>query len=276
MTLRLAVAALLALLTACSPTRVVRLDTGQGQTILHPPLTDEPEQVELEEEEFLQAVTKQVRQVRPPANPEQDARERFGVPPRSGWYRYTQRRGVVPLDEQPSASEWGQINAHLTQEYLQFCEASGKPRDCRRVLMNSPVLTGDGRYALGMSFAMEEVVPEMMEAFKGMADPEALKASLYWAMTIYAALWLAPDPVFSKGLATVVTASFICYIGVDTFWTLIQGWRRLIEEVDHATTLAEIRAAGRRYGKVMGKNAARAFGLLLAAAIGQTASSFSA
>jgi hypothetical protein len=142
--------------------------------------------------------------------------------------------------------------------------------------MNNPVLTGDGRYALGMSFAIEEIVPEMMQAFKDMADPEAIKATLYWTMAIYAAMWLAPEPVFSKGLATVVTATFVCYIGVDTFWTLIQGWRRLVEELDHAASFAAIREAGRKYGKVMGKNAARAFALLLTAAIGQTAASFSA
>jgi hypothetical protein len=276
MTARLAVATLLILLSACSTTHVVRLNTGQGQLIHHSPVTDGTELVELEEEKFLLAVVKQARQMRLPANPEKDARERFEVPSRSGWYGYTEHRGVVPLDERPSASEWAQIDARVTQEYLRFCEASGQPQDCRKVLMNSPILTGDGRYALGMSFAMEEVVPEMMEAFKDMADPEAIKATLYWTMTIYAAMWLAPDPVFTKGLATVVTATFICYVGVDTFWTLIQGWRRLIDEVDRAATFAEIRAAGRRYGKVMGKNAARAFGLLLAAAIGQTASSFSA
>jgi hypothetical protein len=63
---------------------------------------------------------------------------------------------------------------------------------------------------------------------------------------------------------------------VDTFWTLIQGWRRLVEEVDHAISLSALRRAGERYGKVMGRNAARAFALLLTAAIGQTASSFSA
>jgi len=92
--------------------------------------------------------------------------------------------------------------------------------------------------------------PEMMQSFKDMADPEAIKASLYWTMAIYAAMWLAPEPVFSKGLATVVTATFICYIGVDTFWTLIQGWRRLVEELDHATSFAAIREAGRSYGTV--------------------------
>jgi hypothetical protein len=101
-------------------------------------------------------------------------------------------------------------------------------------------------------------------------------ARLDTTMAIYAAMWLAPEPVFSKGLATVVTATFVCYIGVDTFWTLIQGWRRLVEELDHATSFATIREAGRRYGKVMGKNAARAFALLLTVAISQTAASFSA
>ncbi|MFY0575780.1 AHH domain-containing protein [Cystobacter fuscus] len=138
------------------------------------------------------------------------------------------------------------------------------------------MLIEDGRYALAMSFALDEVIPEMMEAFKGMADPEAIKASILWTMTLYAAMWMAPEPVFSKGLATVVTASFICYIGVDTFWTLIQGWRRLVEVADPATSFSEIREAGKKYGRVMGKNAARAFALLLTAAIGQTAASYSA
>ncbi len=225
---RLTVAALLlALSTACSTTRVVHLDTGQGQPALHIPRTDEASLVELEEEEFTEALAKEARQRRPSANPEKAAGKLFDVSPRSGWYRYTQREGVVPLDGQPSASQWAEVDVRVTQEYLRFCEAIGKPGDCRKALVNNSVLTGDGRYALAMSFALEEVIPEMMESFQGMADPEAIKASILWTMTIYAAMWLAPEPVFSKGLATAVTVSLICYIGVDTFWTLIQGWRRL-------------------------------------------------
>jgi hypothetical protein len=168
------------------------------------------------------------------------------------------------------------VDARVTQEYLRFCEALGQPGDCRQALMNSPVLTGDGRYALAMSFAIEEIVPEMMQAFKDMADPEAIKAALYWTMALYAAMWLALEPVFSKGLATVLTATFDCYVGVDTLWTLIQGFRRMVEELEHAASFSAIREAGKRYGKVMGRNAARAFALLLTAAIGQTAASFSA
>ncbi|WP_395853391.1 AHH domain-containing protein [Cystobacter fuscus] len=236
---------------------------------------DDVERVDLEES-FTQAIAKEVRHSNPPVNPEKSARALFDVPPRSGWYGYSQRQGVVSLDEQPSASSWAEVDVRVTREYLRFCEAIGKPGDCWKALMNNPVLTGDGRYALAMAFALEEVIPEMMEAFKDMADPEALRASILWTMTAYAAMWMAPEPVFSKGLATVVTASFICYIGVDTFWTLIQGWRRMVEVADLATSFSELREAGRNYGRVMGKNAARAFALLLSAAIGQTAASFSA
>lgn len=267
---------LLALLSACSASRVVRLDMGPGQPLIHIPRTGESRPVELEEGAFTKAIAKEVRHKRLSANPEDAARALFDVPPRSGWYGYTQREGVVPLGGQLLASPWAEVDVRVTQEYLRFCGAIAKPGDCRKALMNSPVLSGDGRYALAMSFALEEVIPEMMDAFKDMADPEALKATILWTMTIYAAMWMAPDPVFSKGLATVVTASFICYVGVDTFWTLIQGWRRLVEVADLATSFSELREAGQKYGKVMGKNAARAFALLLTAAIGQTASGFSA
>nr|WP_224360326.1 AHH domain-containing protein [Hyalangium versicolor] len=219
---------------------------------------------------------KWARQYPLPADPEKAARRLFDVPARSGWYGYSQQQGVVPLDGQPPPSQWAQADVRISQEYLRFCTANQQPGDCRKALLHSPVLTQDGRYTLAMSFALEAVIPEMMEAFKDMADPEAIKASILWSMSIYAVLWLAPEPVFSKGLATVLTATFVCYIGVDTFWTLIQGFRRMVEESDHATSFAAIREAGRKYGKVMGKNAARAFALLLTAAIGQTAASFSA
>jgi hypothetical protein len=170
---------LLALSTACSTTHVVRLDTGQGRPLIHIPGTDEVRPVELGQEEFKQAITQLARQKRPSVNPEKAARELFEVPPRSGWYRYTEREGVVPLDGPPPASQWAEVDARVTREYLRFCEAIGKPGDCRKVLMNTPILTGDGRYALGMSFAIDEIVPEMMQSFKDMADPEAIKASLY-------------------------------------------------------------------------------------------------
>ncbi len=88
-------------------------------------------------------------------------------------------------------------------------------------------------------------------------------------------LWSVPEPV-SKGLAAVMTATLIVYLGVDTFWGLIMGFRRMMDDADRAVTLDEVRDAGERYGKVMGRNAARAFALLATVAIGNTAAGFAA
>ncbi|WP_233612490.1 hypothetical protein [Corallococcus sp. AB045] len=84
-----------------------------------------------------------------------------------------------------------------------------------------------------------------------------------------------PEP-FSKGVAAVMTASLIAYVGVDTFWSLIVGFKRLVEEAERATTFDELRESGERYGKVMGRNAARAFAMLATAAIGNTAAGLGA
>jgi hypothetical protein len=86
---------------------------------------------------------------------------------------------------------------------------------------------------------------------------------------MYMLLWVLPEPV-SKGLAATLTAGLIAYLGVDTVWGLIGGWLRLVGEVDRAITFDELRDAGERYGKVMGRHAARAFVLLATAAIGET------
>jgi len=223
---------------------VVRLDTGQGEPVLYVPNQERIEPMEWARKEFVEGLESEARRVRPTANPEQAAREQFGVPARSGWYGVTEHRQVVPLEDSAEASRWDAVAVEMTQQYLRYCEAQRQPGDCRRVLLNGSVLTGEGRYALAMSFAMDEVVPEMMEAFKDMANPAAIQATILWTMTVYAALWLAPEPVFTKGSAAGVTAAFICYVGVDTFWTLIQGWRRLVHEADEARSFAQVRQAG--------------------------------
>ena len=265
-----------ALASACSAARVVRLDTGRGPPLVNIPRADEAGPVEVKAAEFAEALTQEVRRKRPPANPELAARELLGVPSHRG-DGDTRSAKSRSAGRRLLASQWADVAVRMTQQYLRFCAARGKPGDCRRALMNNAVLTEEGRYVLAMSFALEEVIPEMMQAFKDMADPEAIKASILWTMTLYAAMWIAPEPVFSKGLATVVTATFVCYIGVDTFWTLIQGWRRLVESADLAISLSEIYARlENSMAAVLGKNSARAFALLLTAAIGQTASSFSA
>jgi hypothetical protein len=73
-----------------------------------------------------------------------------------------------------------------------------------------------------------------------------------------------------------MTATLIAYVGVDSFWGLVVGFKRLMNEADRATTFNELREAGERYGKIMGRNAARALAMLAMAVIGNTAPALAA
>ena len=117
---------------------------------------------------------------------------------------------------------------------------------------------------------MDSVWDETAEALKDMADPQALMAAVTASISMYLLLWALPEPV-SKGLAALLTATAIAYLGVDTVWTLLEGWIALVRQVDRATSFEQLSEAGEAYGEVLGENAARIFVMLATAAIGNTA-----
>lgn len=263
---------LLVLLVGCggARTRVVRLDTGQGQPLVITPRSADVEPVALEEEEFQQAMRVLAREVRPSEHPLEDARRLFGVPARSGTFLYEERsRRIVPVGEEGLDAAVSAPEEELTRAYFRWCARKSKPGDCLRILEGSASLNGDGKYALAMALAMDSVWGEAAEALKDMADPQAVLVTVVSAGTMYFMLWVLPEPA-SKFVAASLTLVLAGYLGFDTLWGLIQGWVRLVEAVDQATTFDELRAAGARYGEVMGENAARLFVMLTTAAVGRT------
>ncbi|AKJ03634.1 putative lipoprotein [Archangium gephyra] len=248
----------------------MRLDTGQDSPLVVTPRGGE-QPVQLREGEFKASLAEMAQEVRPAANPLRHARRLMldSLWHEEVYLRWTGQR--LELDSEGGAAQRAaQECLELTHAYGRWCERQGRPRDCLSLLTDGPLLNGDGRYALAMELALGSVWNETREAFKDMANPEAVRATLVSAMAMYMTLWAMPEPV-SKGLAASLTAGLIAYLGVDTVWSLIQGWRLLVAEADRATTFAELREAGERFGRVMGKNSARVFLLLTTAAMGNTA-----
>jgi hypothetical protein len=274
MTLQAGVVWLLVLLTGCgSASRVVRLDTGQGGPIVLSARSADVRPVELDEDDFKQAASKLVRDVRTPVRPQEAARRLFEVAARSGAYVYEPRsHRISPLSPGQHLTE---EEVELTRAYLRWCARTKRPGDCLLLLEEGSTLTGDGRYTLAMALAQGVVLDELMDAFKDMADPRAMLTAVLWTWTTYMILLAVPEP-FSKGLAAVMTATLVAYVGVDTFWGLLVGFKLLMDEADRATTFDELRVAGERYGKRMGRDAARALALLATAAIGNTAAGLGA
>ncbi|QSQ13031.1 AHH domain-containing protein [Myxococcus landrumensis] len=261
--------------SGCSTTRLVRLDTGGGRPLVHVPFSEGgAEFVELDEDEFAEAVAALARNVGPSAHPLRAARELFGVPERSGVYLY-QQRGLRLIPQEEEDSEGPRLlesyaDDVLTRDYGRWCERKNQPGDCLHLLAEGPLLGSDGKYSLAMAIAMGSVWAETAKALEDMVDPQALLATVTAAVSMYLLLWSLPEPV-SKGLAALLTATAIAYLGVDTVWTLLDGWMVLVRQVDQATTFEQLSDAGEAYGEVLGENAARIFVMLATAAIGSTA-----
>jgi hypothetical protein len=269
---------LFVLLSGCSASTrsVVRLDTGQGEPLVHTPRRD-VEPVALSEKEFRKAVAQHAPSVPVVERPLEHARQLFGVPERSGWYRY-EGRGRRLLASEPEDTPNLRLlpeDAELQRRYLLWCEHTWGGGDCLRLLVDKPFLDGDDKYALAMAIAHSKVLGAMKEELARLVSPQALVATVVGGLTMYAILLALPEPV-SKGIAAVMTLGAMAYLGWDTVWRLIDGWLVLMKEVDQATTFDGLYAAGAKFGDTMGEKAARAFVMLGTVAMGNTAAGMAA
>jgi len=280
MTPRWWVPLLLTLLVGCSTsTRAVRLDTGRGELLVYAPSTD-VEPVKLDDEEFSEAVQKLGRSVPVSEHPREAALRLLAESLRPRAYSQVRarlalvsvkgpQRGRLLMQEAPDAG------SELASAYGRWCKRKGSSSDCLHLLEDGSTLDEEARRTLAFQIALDSVWDETAEALEDLADRDAIVAMLATTGAVYFGLWLLPEPV-SKGVAAVLTVGLIGYLGWDTVWSLIQGFRALAAQVKVATSFDELREAGEQYGKVMGKNAARVFIMLATAALGSTAQTLAA
>ncbi|HYI02405.1 hypothetical protein [Hyalangium sp.] len=275
---RWAIILLCAFLSGCSASTkgVVRLDTGQGEPIVHTPRRD-VEPAAVSEKEFKKAVAQHALSVPAVERPLEYAGRLFGVPERSGWYRYEGRSQRLMASAPGSTRNLRLLpeDEELKRRYLLWCEQRWGGGDCLRLLVDKPFLDGDAKYALAMAIAHSKVLGAMKEELARMVSPQAVVATVVGGLTMYAILLALPEPV-SKGIAALMTLGAMAYLGWDTVWRLIDGWLVLMKEVDKATTFDGIYASGEKFGDTMGEKAARAFVMLGTVALGNTASGMAA
>jgi hypothetical protein len=130
------------LLSGCSASTrsIVRLDTGQGEPLVHTPRRD-VEPVALSEKEFRKAVAQQARSVPVVERPLEHARRLFGVPERSGWYLY-EGRGQRLMASEPESTRNLRLlpeEEELKRCYLEWCARTWGPGDCLRLLVDKPL-----------------------------------------------------------------------------------------------------------------------------------------
>jgi hypothetical protein len=138
------------------------------------------EPVTVSEKEFKKAVAQQAPAVPLAERPLEHARQLFGVPERSGWYRY-EVRGRRLLSSEPGITRNLSLlpeDEELKRRYLLWCEHTWGGGDCLRLLVDKPFLDGDARYALAMAIAHSKVLGAMKEELAQMVSPQAVVATV--------------------------------------------------------------------------------------------------
>lgn len=76
--------------------------------------------------------------------------------------------------------------------------------------------------------------------------------SMALSMMLYMAAWAAPEPVFSKALAAVVTLGLLMTYSAAELYTVGQACLTLYREAEAARTQEQLEAAAERFGRAIG------------------------
>src|SRR5262249_51485405 len=79
-----------------------------------------------------------------------------------------------------------------------------------------------------------------------------------------------------KIILTVLTCAAVAYVGWDTIFGIRNGWKALKAACESATSFEDLRAAGERFGNIIGERVGRIIVMLVVAAMGASLGSFTA
>jgi hypothetical protein len=157
----------------------------------------------------------------------------------------------------------------LARSYGRFCERRGTPGDCLTLFDDGPLLQANDKRSMALALAVGPALEGVDAEVRAMLDPTRVLATLSFTITAYMALLLAPEPV-TKGAALAFSVLMWGYLGWE-FFDLLRAYAQLYEDAPRASTFAELREVGDRFGRVIGPNSVRILVMVATAAMGETA-----
>ncbi|TSC25925.1 AHH domain-containing protein [Corallococcus sp. Z5C101001] len=247
-----AVASLLLIVSGCATTRVVQIDTGSGQRVIHKSVDVDP--VEVNEVEFKAALTQLILDMRMDVafRAAEEADER-------GWVR---SRSLL-------ASSNGLADPGASGSPESLCARICPDGDECLTLVGGTGLTFSrkDRTLMALSFALDTVWESVEVEVGKVLNPVVLKAMLTSAALTVLLTMALPEPV-TKVIAVALTAAMVAYLGVIPVWEIGRGFVRLWDDSGKAMSVIELQDIGHRFGKVLGTNGTRVLVLLVTAALG--------
>lgn len=157
--------------------------------------------------------------------------------------------------------------AALVSDYRKWC--THRPGDCLPSPEEGLSLSPDEKVDMALSFAVDGVWAGAHSAVRDFLDPTQLYTGVITSLTMYLTLLVMPEPV-PKAIVITLTAWMVAYLGMDTVRGLLDGWRQMRADALRAHSFAQLRAAGERFGVLIGAQTARVLVMLTTMALGST------
>jgi len=157
----------------------------------------------------------------------------------------------------------------LARSYDGFCERRGTPGDCLTLFDDGPLLQANDKRSIALALAVGPAMEGVNTEVRTMLNPTRMLATLSFTITAYMALLIAPEPV-TKGVALTFSVLMWGYLGWE-FFDLLRAYARLHEDAPEASTFAELREVGTRFGQALGPSSVRILIMVATAAVGETA-----
>jgi hypothetical protein len=158
----------------------------------------------------------------------------------------------------------------IARSYRQFCEQCGTPGDCLTLFDDGPRFQDGDKRSLALALAVGPALEGVNAEARAMLNLTQMLAMLSISITVYMALLVAPVPEpVTKGAALVFSAALWGYLGYE-FFDLLRAYAKLYEDAPRASTFAELREIGERFGRVIGPNSVRILVIVGTAAVGET------
>jgi len=174
-------------------------------------------------------------------------------------------RGLVLVSTQPPGEEW---RSEMENSYGRYCVRCCTPGDCLGLFKDGSRFDARDKAELALALAVGPAIEARNAELHGMFSTAQLWTTVSITLVGYLALLAAPEPV-SKGVAAGFALLAWAYLGWELFY-VVRGYIQLQEDAARATTFAELREVGDRFGKVIGPNSVRILVMLTAAAVGST------
>ncbi|WP_160174607.1 hypothetical protein [Archangium violaceum] len=157
--------------------------------------------------------------------------------------------------------------AEVVRGYQGWCARDGRGGDCLSFLEGDLYLDEDERTDMALMLAFENLWPGVESVVRASVDPAQLRIAVFTSLSMYLGLLLLPEPT-SKLVAVSMTGVLLAYLGAETLFSLVEGYRQLKADAQRARSFGELRAAGEHYGRIIGERAGQVLVMAATAAVG--------